>query len=323
MLPISNTHEQTAADRKEENENETGASEEEETAAATITQTRPGSVIRSMGLVAPPPTAATQAPKTAGEENKRNTHTFETGHRTEIVTGRTKEGNWRLYFGCVRIIPYVRDGLKLYKDRFLSSLPAARRASADFTRPVFMAVAFYLCAKKHKLKVDKIKLIELCGTSESEFSSVSTTMKDLCHDVFGVAKEKKDPKEVKNNIDLLDDQAKEKLRTVAICSMMEQRFQVIKKGNRQKHVIMRSGNLQSFLHPINKIRKKCLARNQYRLASTLLRKLLRSRSWRQYHLCHIRMRALLSMEETIMRLYLLLLLIAALNQLIMLVVQLL
>lgn len=28
---------------------------------------------------------------------------------------------------------------------------------------------------------------------------VSTTMKDLCHDVFGVAKEKKDPKEVKTN----------------------------------------------------------------------------------------------------------------------------
>ncbi|XP_045809871.1 uncharacterized protein LOC123904227 [Trifolium pratense] len=70
--------------------------------------------------------------------------------------------------------------------------------------PVFMAVAFYLCAKKHKLKVDKIKLIELCGTSEAEFSSVSTTMKDLCHDVFGVAKEKKDPKEVKTNRDLLD-----------------------------------------------------------------------------------------------------------------------
>ncbi|KAK7244403.1 hypothetical protein RIF29_39224 [Crotalaria pallida] len=36
-----------------------------------------------------------------------------------------------------------------------------RRASADFTRPVFTAVAFYLCAKKHKLKVDMIKLIKL------------------------------------------------------------------------------------------------------------------------------------------------------------------
>ncbi|KAL2666978.1 hypothetical protein AAZX31_01G044900 [Glycine max] len=109
-----------------------------------------------------------------------------------------------IQFGCVRIITLVRDGLKLYKDRFVSSLPASRRASADFTRPVFTAVAFYLCAKKHKLKVDKLKLIELCGTSESEFSSVSATMKDLCHDVFGVAKEKKDPKQVQSNRDLLD-----------------------------------------------------------------------------------------------------------------------
>ncbi|RDX92557.1 Origin of replication complex subunit 6, partial [Mucuna pruriens] len=109
-----------------------------------------------------------------------------------------------IQFGCVRVIPLVRDGLKLYKDRFLSSLPASRRASADFTRPVFTAVAFYLCAKKHKLKVDKLKLIELCGTSESEFSSVSVTMKDLCHDVFGIVKEKKDPREVQSNRDLLD-----------------------------------------------------------------------------------------------------------------------
>ncbi|XP_061355449.1 origin of replication complex subunit 6 [Gastrolobium bilobum] len=109
-----------------------------------------------------------------------------------------------IQFGCVRIVPFVRDGIKLYKDRFLSSLTASRRASADFTRPVFTAVAFYLCAKKHKLKVDKLKLIEVCGTSESEFSSVSTSMKDLCHDVFGVDKEKKDPREIKSNRDLLD-----------------------------------------------------------------------------------------------------------------------
>ncbi|XP_054776032.1 origin of replication complex subunit 6 isoform X2 [Prosopis cineraria] len=109
-----------------------------------------------------------------------------------------------IQFGCVRIISNVRDGLNLYKERFLSSLPASRRASADFTRPVFTAVAFYLCAKKHKLKVDKLKLIEQCGTSESEFSSVSTSMKDLCYDIFGVAKEKKNPREVKTNRDLLD-----------------------------------------------------------------------------------------------------------------------
>ncbi|KAK5776839.1 hypothetical protein PVK06_044804 [Gossypium arboreum] len=86
-----------------------------------------------------------------------------------------------------------------YKDRFLASLPSSRQASADFTRPVFTAVPFYLCTKKHKLKIDKVRLIEACGTSESEFSCVSTSMKDLCHNVFGISSEKKDPKEVKGN----------------------------------------------------------------------------------------------------------------------------
>ncbi|KAL4302685.1 hypothetical protein GQ457_10G029290 [Hibiscus cannabinus] len=109
-----------------------------------------------------------------------------------------------IQFGCVRLIPFVKKGLSLYKDRFMASLPASRQASADFTRPVFTAVAFYLCAKKHKLKIDKVRLIEACGTSESEFSCVSTSMKDLCHDVFGISNEKKDPKEVKGNRELLD-----------------------------------------------------------------------------------------------------------------------
>ncbi|XP_030550708.1 origin of replication complex subunit 6 [Rhodamnia argentea] len=109
-----------------------------------------------------------------------------------------------IQFGCVRLIPFVKKGLSLYKDRFLASLPASRRATADFTRPVFVAVAFYLCAKKQKLKVDKIKLIELCGTSETEFASVANSMKDLCYDTFGDSKEKKDPREVKGNRDLLD-----------------------------------------------------------------------------------------------------------------------
>ncbi|KAM1082351.1 hypothetical protein ACFX19_021316 [Malus domestica] len=94
--------------------------------------------------------------------------------------------------------------LPFYKTRFLASLPASRRASAAFTQPVFIAVAFYLCAKKHKLKVDKLKLIELCGASETEFSSVSTSLKDLCFDVCGTEKEKKDPKDVKGNGELLD-----------------------------------------------------------------------------------------------------------------------
>ncbi|KAL5722740.1 Origin of replication complex subunit 6 [Ranunculus cassubicifolius] len=109
-----------------------------------------------------------------------------------------------IQFGCVRLIPIVQKGLTLYKKRFLDALPASRRASADFTRPVFTATAFYLCAKRHKLKVDKQKLIELCGTSESEFTSVSISMKDLCFDIFGISKEKKDPTTVKGHRELLD-----------------------------------------------------------------------------------------------------------------------
>ncbi|KAJ6801189.1 origin of replication complex subunit 6-like isoform X1 [Iris pallida] len=109
-----------------------------------------------------------------------------------------------IQFGCVRLIPFVNKGLALYKERFLDALPASRRATTDFNRPVFTVVAFYLCAKRHKLKADKLKLIELCGTSESEFATVSTSMKDLCYDAFGISKEKKDPKAVKQHRELLD-----------------------------------------------------------------------------------------------------------------------
>ncbi|KAJ4771218.1 Origin recognition complex subunit 6 [Rhynchospora pubera] len=109
-----------------------------------------------------------------------------------------------IQFGCVRLIPFVQKGLSLYKERFLAALPASRTANTDFNRPVFTAVAFYLCAKRHKLKVDKSKLIEVCGTSDSEFGNVSTSMKDLCFDVFGITKEKKDAKSVKGNRELLD-----------------------------------------------------------------------------------------------------------------------
>ncbi|KAI3931264.1 hypothetical protein MKX01_040181 [Papaver californicum] len=109
-----------------------------------------------------------------------------------------------IQFGCVRLIPFVQKGLSKYKERFLASLPASRRASADFTRPVFTAVAFYLCSKRHKLKVDKVKMIDISGTNENEFKSVSASMEDLCFDVFGSSREKKDPKDVKAHRELLD-----------------------------------------------------------------------------------------------------------------------
>ncbi|KAL3824128.1 hypothetical protein ACJIZ3_020157 [Penstemon smallii] len=100
-----------------------------------------------------------------------------------------------IQFGCVRLIPFLHKGLSVIG--FLASLAFSRRSSTDFTRPVFIAVAFYLCTKTHK--VDKHKLIEVAGTSDVEFSSVSTSMNDLCFDVFGTTKEKKDSKQLKGN----------------------------------------------------------------------------------------------------------------------------
>ncbi|KAJ7943486.1 Origin recognition complex subunit 6 [Quillaja saponaria] len=142
--------------------------------------------------------------KLSGMSEKAYSRSYNSLHNGLGVKTKLDVRELAIQFGCIRIIPLVQKGLKLYKDRFISSLPASRRASADFTRSVFTAVAFYLCAKKHKLKVDKVKLIDLCGTSESEFSCVSTSMNDLCFDVFGIAKEKKDPKDVKGNRELLD-----------------------------------------------------------------------------------------------------------------------
>ena len=50
-----------------------------------------------------------------------------------------------------------------------------------------------------QLKADKFKVIELAGTSESEFANISTSMLDLCFDVFGIAKEKKDARKIQGN----------------------------------------------------------------------------------------------------------------------------
>ncbi|WCJ21275.1 Origin of replication complex subunit 6 [Euphorbia peplus] len=142
--------------------------------------------------------------KLSGMSEKAYTRSFNSLQNSLGVKTKLDTRELGIQFGCVRLIPYVKNGLSLYKQRFIASLPTSRRATADFTRPVFTAVAFYLCSKRHKLKIDKVKLMEVCGTSESEFKSVSTSMQDICYDVFGISTEKKDPKEIKGNRELLD-----------------------------------------------------------------------------------------------------------------------
>ncbi|KAL8035576.1 hypothetical protein ABFX02_12G106100 [Erythranthe guttata] len=142
--------------------------------------------------------------KLSGLSEKAYNRSFNSMQNSIGVKNKLDIRELAIQFGCVRLIPFVHKGISLFKDRFLASLPISRRASTDFARPVFTAAAFYLCAKKHKLKADKIKLIELAGTSESEFANVTTSMMDLCFDVFGIAKEKKDSRKIQGNRELLD-----------------------------------------------------------------------------------------------------------------------
>lgn len=113
-----------------------------------------------------------------------------------------------LQFGCVRLIGSAQKTFGMYKKRFTEGLPEARRAGVDFSRPVFAAVAFYLTARKNKLKADVHELVKLCGTSEEEFGSVRASMVNLCFDLVGVAKKKRAADDVKGNRYLLDAQVR-------------------------------------------------------------------------------------------------------------------
>ncbi|KAK9076095.1 hypothetical protein SSX86_004428 [Deinandra increscens subsp. villosa] len=109
-----------------------------------------------------------------------------------------------IQFGCVRLIPLVRKGLSFNIAKCDSITDIDNGLLLRYLLLVELVLTSRDLCLQPQLKVDKNKLIELSGTSEDEFSSVSTSMKDLCHDVFGVSTEKKDPKSVKVNRDLLD-----------------------------------------------------------------------------------------------------------------------
>lgn len=107
--------------------------------------------------------------------------------------------SWGFDSDASRSFPPFRWPYPLYRDPLLAALQASYRAIAYCTCPVFTAAEFYLCAKRHKIKVDKLNLIEHCGTSKSEFDRIPTSMKDLCFGQFRNFKEKKDTSKVKWN----------------------------------------------------------------------------------------------------------------------------
>jgi len=69
------------------------------------------------------------------------------------VTSKATARELCIQFGCARHDASVRAALAAYKERFVRSLPAVQQGHVDFGRPVFLAAAFFLVARKHKVAV--------------------------------------------------------------------------------------------------------------------------------------------------------------------------
>ncbi|KAG1667552.1 hypothetical protein FOA52_014632 [Chlamydomonas sp. UWO 241] len=111
-------------------------------------------------------------------------------------------------FGCAAVRLSVTRVLTLYKERFVAALREADRRAADFGRPVFLAVAFVLVARKNKIKVDQRALLEDMSVPREDFLNVSASMYELCFDVVGVEKTKKKAEGRKTNTAVMDNHRK-------------------------------------------------------------------------------------------------------------------
>ena len=89
-----------------------------------------------------------------------------------------------IQFGCARLEPLVRSSLSLYKQRFIERLSEQDRTRVDFSRPVFLASAFWLVARHNRVKIARQKIIHSLGIGARELSEVIDGMADVLSDCF-------------------------------------------------------------------------------------------------------------------------------------------
>lgn len=90
-----------------------------------------------------------------------------------------------IQFGCSGLEPMVRAILRLYKERFIAQLQEKDRAHVGFSRPVFLAAAFVLVAKKNRIRVARPKILTSLGISSEELNGVCQSMIQLLSDYLG------------------------------------------------------------------------------------------------------------------------------------------
>lgn len=121
---------------------------------------------------------------TVSEKTYRNSKT--TLQKVLKLGIRTSARDLCIQFGCAGIERQVKTALDTYKAAFIESLPQGYSQSivVDFSRPVFLAAAFFATARKHKVSVDRRRLLEPLGIYPKEFSDTIQSMTRLCPDLF-------------------------------------------------------------------------------------------------------------------------------------------
>jgi origin recognition complex subunit 6 len=121
---------------------------------------------------------------TVSEKTYRNSKT--TLQKVLKLGVRTSARDLCIQSGCAGIERQVKAALDTYKAAFIESLPQGYSQSivVDFSRPVFLAAAFYATARKHKVSVDRRRLLEPLGIYPKEFSDTIQSMTRLCPDLF-------------------------------------------------------------------------------------------------------------------------------------------
>lgn len=77
--------------------------------------------------------------------------------RTLGAVPRVELRELAVQYGCGKLEPAVRAALAAYRERFLAALPRAQWPAADFSRPAFLAVAFYHVARRQRVKARRMR----------------------------------------------------------------------------------------------------------------------------------------------------------------------
>lgn len=94
-------------------------------------------------------------------------------------------------FLCIQATVLAKSYLAKYKKRFLQDLPPQRQKYADFSKPVYIGVAFYLASKQMKKKVNRQELRMFLNIADQEFSRVITSFHTFCPEIAVSKKRKK------------------------------------------------------------------------------------------------------------------------------------